>query len=76
MYMLLFCALTVAGSWVAWRRNPMYSTRSTLRMLAAVLLMIAGMVGVIVATFNVAIKQPQAAALPSCSASSPCLPWR
>ena len=31
MFLAIFVLLMVAGSWTAWRRNPMYSTRSTVR---------------------------------------------
>lgn len=44
--------LSVIGAWLAWKRNPLYSAASTLRMLAVVGLSIAALVLVIVATVN------------------------
>lgn len=29
MYMPGYALLTVAGAWIAWRKNPMFSVRST-----------------------------------------------
>jgi hypothetical protein len=42
---------------MAWRRNPLYSTRSALRSAAFVLLSIAAVVGVIVAVVNLTINR-------------------
>jgi hypothetical protein len=36
MYMIPFCLLAVISGWVAWRDNPLFSARSTLRFLVAV----------------------------------------
>jgi hypothetical protein len=49
---IVFALMAIAGSWVAWRHNPLYSTRSTLRMLVAVVLLIAAALVVIVEAIN------------------------
>jgi hypothetical protein len=49
---LFFAILLMISAWGAWRRNPLYSTRSTLRSAAIVLLAIAGVIVLIVATVN------------------------
>src|SRR5580692_6774056 len=48
MIAALFAILSVIGAWTAWRHNPLYSTRSTVRSAAVVLLAIAAMIGIIV----------------------------
>jgi hypothetical protein len=45
---IVFALMAIAGSWVAWRHNPLYSTRSALRMLIALVLLIAAALLVIV----------------------------
>jgi hypothetical protein len=52
MVTLLFAVLTVAGSWVAWRRNPMYSRSRTLYYLSAVSLSIAAAVCIFIAIIH------------------------
>jgi hypothetical protein len=49
---IVFALMAIAGSWAAWRHNPLYSPRSTLRMLVALMLLIAAAVFVIVETVN------------------------
>jgi hypothetical protein len=49
---IVFALMAIAGSWVAWRHNPLYSTRSTLRMLVALVLLIAAALFVIVEAIN------------------------
>jgi hypothetical protein len=49
---VVFALMAVAGSWVAWRHNPLYSTRSTLRMLVTLVLLIAAALFVIVAAIK------------------------
>jgi hypothetical protein len=44
MIQLLFAVMLLAGAWAGWRRNPLYSTRSTLRSAGLALLAIAGAV--------------------------------
>jgi hypothetical protein len=52
MVTLLFAILTVAGSWYAWRNNPMYSRRRTLYYLLAVGLSIAAAICIFVAVID------------------------
>jgi hypothetical protein len=40
------------SAWAAWRRNPMYSTRASLRYVAVILLAIAGAIALIIAAVN------------------------
>ena len=44
MIQLVFAIFLMTGAWAAWRRNPLYSTRSTLRSAAIALLAIAGVI--------------------------------
>jgi hypothetical protein len=53
----LFAILSVIGAWTAWRHNPLYSARSTVRSAAVVLLAIAAMVGIIIAAVNLTINR-------------------
>jgi hypothetical protein len=48
MYMLGFCLLAVVSGWVAWRNNPMFSVRSTLRFILAVGLMLTVVIGALI----------------------------
>jgi hypothetical protein len=48
MYMLGFCLLAVVSGWIAWRNNPMFSARSTLRFILAVGLMLAVVIGAMI----------------------------
>ncbi len=52
MYQLPLAFLMMFGAWAAWRRNPMYSSRATLRTAAVTLLAIGGAVLLIIATIN------------------------
>jgi uncharacterized membrane protein HdeD (DUF308 family) len=47
----------MAGAWVAWRRNPTYSTRSTLQAAVFVLLSVAAVIGMIVAAVNLTMNK-------------------
>jgi hypothetical protein len=49
---IVFALMAIAGSWVAWRHHPLYSTRSTLRMLVTLVLLIAAALLVIVGAIN------------------------
>lgn len=62
MYLLGFALMAVVSGWVAWRRNPLFSVRSTLRFVLAVGLMLAVFVGVMmqVAQYSVAHPGPVA----------------
>jgi hypothetical protein len=48
MFSALFALMGAAGAWYAWRRNPSYSAKSTLRLLVILALSIAAMVLLIV----------------------------
>lgn len=63
MSLVLFALLTVAGAWVAWRRNPLYSTWSTLRAVGVVGLAVAAVITVIVAAINLTIHKSAPVAL-------------
>lgn len=52
MIQLIFAIFLMTGAWAAWRRNPMYSKRSTLRAAGISLLAIIGVILLIVATVN------------------------
>jgi hypothetical protein len=60
MLMALFAILSAVGAWTAWRHNPLYSARSTLRSAAVVLLAIAAMIGIIVTAVNLTINRSPA----------------
>jgi hypothetical protein len=48
MFSALFALMGAVGAWYAWRRNPSYSTKSTLRLLLILALSIGGVVLLIV----------------------------
>ena len=52
MIQLVFAIFMMIGAWTAWRRNPLYSTRSTLRSAFIALLAIAGVIALIIAAVN------------------------
>jgi hypothetical protein len=52
MLQLIFAICLAIGAWAAWRRNPLYSARSTLRALAVIVLAIAGLIALIVAAVH------------------------
>ena len=62
MLQLVFAIFLMTGAWAAWRRNPLYSTRSTLRSAAIALLAIAGVIVLIVATVNLTANRSVAVA--------------
>jgi len=68
MIPVLFALLAGIGAWMAWRRNPFYSTRLTLWSAAFVLLAIAAMIGVLVAAVNLTIHRSPAVALSTMAA--------
>jgi hypothetical protein len=47
MYMVPFCLLLVISGWVAWRNNPLFSARSTLRFLLGFSLTLTAVIGAI-----------------------------
>jgi hypothetical protein len=56
---LIFAVALMFSAWAAWRRNPMYSTRATLRSAVIVLLAIAGAIALIFATVNLTAGSSQ-----------------
>lgn len=62
MIPVLLALIAGVGAWMAWRRNPLYSTRSALRSAAFVLLAIAAVIGVIVGVVNLTINRSPAVA--------------
>ena len=58
MYLMGFCLLAVVSGWVAWRNNPMFSVRSTLRFLLAVGLVLAAFIGVMVEVSQYVVAHP------------------
>jgi len=63
MIAVLLALLAGAGAWMAWRRNPLYSTRTALRSAAFVLLAIAAVISVDVAVVNLTIHRSPTLAL-------------
>jgi hypothetical protein len=55
----ILALMSVVGGWLAWRRNPLYSTRSTLRLLVVMVLSIGGAILAIVATVNLTAHQSE-----------------
>ena len=63
MYLVPIYILIIVGAWYAWRRDPSYSTRNTLKALAALALMIAGVVGAIQLIFRLTQSNPALSAI-------------
>ena len=63
MWMVALALLSVVGAWHAWRRNPAYSTRSTLRLVGVTALSITALILVIVAAVNLTIHRSPAVAM-------------
>lgn len=57
MIQLGFALLMMFSAWAAWRRNPMYSTRSTLRAVIVIVLAVAGVVAMMVAAVKLSINR-------------------
>jgi hypothetical protein len=57
MFQLIFAFCLMMGAWAAWRRNPLYSARSTLRAAAVIVLAIAGLIVLVVATVNLTMDR-------------------
>jgi len=57
MYAVVLALLSVAGAWVAWRRNPSYSVRSAMRSLGVAALAIGLMIGMIILAVNFAMNR-------------------
>lgn len=63
MWMAALALLTVVGAWHAWRRNPAYSNRSTLRLVGVTALSIIALILVIVTAVNLTIHRSEAVAM-------------
>jgi hypothetical protein len=63
MWMVALALLSVVGAWHAWRRNPAYSTRSTLRLVGVTALCIIALILVIVTAVNLTINRSPAVAI-------------
>ena len=61
MFIVLFALVPVVGSWLALRRHPMYSSRSSLRGALAALLMVVAATALMIGVANVAARQSPAA---------------
>src|SRR5450631_579397 len=60
MWMAAVALLTVVGAWHAWRRNPAYSNRSTLRLVGVTALSIIALILVIVSAVKLTIHRSEA----------------
>jgi hypothetical protein len=52
IFPVLFSILTIAGAWAGWRRSPLYSVKTTLKVAGAFLLIVAAIVGGSIAILN------------------------
>jgi hypothetical protein len=52
-----FALLMMFSAWAAWRRNPMYSTRSTLRAAIVIVLAVAGVVAIMAAAIKLGMHR-------------------
>ncbi len=50
--LLIFAGLTIVGSWMGWRRSPLYSLKTTLKMVAAFVGIVAAVAGAMLAIFS------------------------
>jgi len=57
--LVIFCILTVAGAWAAWRRSPLYSLRVTLKLAGALLLIVGAIVGITLAVLGGPVRLSQ-----------------
>jgi hypothetical protein len=58
MYMIPFFLMAVISAWVAWRNNPMFSARSTIRFFLAVGLMLAVVIAAMFQAANYSTQHP------------------
>jgi hypothetical protein len=63
MWMAAIALLSVIGAWHAWRRNPAYSNRSTLRLVGVTALCITALILVIVTAVQLTIHRSEAVAM-------------
>ena len=50
--LLIFCFLTITGAFTAWRRSPLYSLKTTFKLIGAFLLIVAIVVATTYAFVN------------------------
>jgi hypothetical protein len=65
MYAAVFGLMTCAGAWMAWRRHPLYSARSTFLMFGEILLLIAACICIIM--LSVRMTEHRSFAVQLCS---------
>jgi hypothetical protein len=68
--LLIFCFLTVTGAFAAWRRSPLYSLKTTFKLIGAFLLIVAAVAGTTYAIVHSALsRSPVAEAIAAIVAS-------
>src|SRR5271156_3053697 len=55
--LLIFCFLTIAGAFSAWRKSPLYSVKTTLKLVGACLLIVAVVAGATYAIVNSSLSR-------------------
>ncbi len=55
--LLIFCFLTIAGAFSAWRKSPLYSVKTTLKLGGGFLLIVAVVAGSIIAIVNSSLSR-------------------
>jgi len=55
--LLIFCCLTIAGAFSAWRKSPLYSVKTTLKLAGGFLLIVAVIAGSIYAIVNSSLSR-------------------
>jgi hypothetical protein len=63
MWMAALALLSVVGAWHAWRRNPAYTNRSTLRLVGVTALSIIALVLLIMTAVKLTIHRSEAVAM-------------
>jgi hypothetical protein len=68
--LLIFCFLSIAGAFTAWRRSPLYSLKTTFKLIGAFLLIVTIVAGTTYAIMNSALSlSPVAEAIAAIAAS-------
>lgn len=68
--LLIFCFLTIAGAFTAWRKSPLYSLKTTFKLVGGFLLIVATVAGTMYAiTSSVLSRSPAAEAIAAIVAS-------
>jgi len=55
--LLIFCFLTIAGAFTAWRRSPLYSLKTTFKLIGGFLLIVAVVAATTYAIVNGAVSR-------------------